>query len=259
MQMALMALMLLFLKFDRYKPLRWLFFGLAMAELVLSHSMTSVACFGLSALIIPFLLAARLPRKQRLLAYAASAVAIAFLAVLSVTFSAEVFRLLERDATLTGRTDVWRSLIVAIEHRPLLGYGFSSFWTGLRGESLDVIVASGWVVPEAHNGYLELELGLGPVGAILFVFSVFHFFRNGLEYLKTHRGNDALWPLVFMCYYLFHNLAESDLMNNGSFLGWSLFVAMSTSMALRRHRMHRVIEAPVQHPFQVEPAVLVYR
>ena len=38
-----------------------------------------------------------------------------------------VFGLLGRDATLTGRTDIWSALVTAIAERPWLGYGYGAF------------------------------------------------------------------------------------------------------------------------------------
>jgi O-antigen ligase len=246
MQMALGALLLLFIRFHRLKPLRYLLLLMASGEMILSHSMTSVGAFGLVLLTIPFLFAARLRQRQRILAYIASAFVLAIIAIVFIAFYRQLFELLGRDTTLTGRTQVWSALLTAIAHRPLLGYGFSSFWTGLRGESLDLMIASGWVVPEAHNGYLELVLGLGPLGAILFVISLGYFVRNGLEYFTCHRDAASLWPLAFLSYYLFHNLAESDLMNNGAFLGWTLYVTLSTSLALHHHRLRRTVVRPIR-------------
>ena len=254
MQMALLALMLLFIKFQRFRFLRYVLLLMAAAELLLSHSMTSIASMGLVVLVVPLLFALRLGQRKRILAFGVATAVLLSIAFIGIAFSAELFQLLGRDATLTGRTEVWSALITAIEHHPLLGYGFSSFWTGLRGESLDLIIASGWVVPEAHNGYLELELGLGPVGAILFLIALVQFARNATEYLRTHRGSESVWPLAFICYFLFHNLAESDLMNNGAFLGWTIFVTLSTSLALRHHRLHRDARA-IARP-AISPLVL---
>ena len=35
---------------------------------------------------------------------------------------------LGKDATLTGRTDLWEFVKICISQRPLLGWGFSAFW-----------------------------------------------------------------------------------------------------------------------------------
>lgn len=64
-----------------------------------------------------------------------------------------------RDSTLTGRTDIWASLLPDMMKDPVLGYGFGSFWTQARN------IQHG--IGEAHNGYLEVLLGVGWVGLTL--------------------------------------------------------------------------------------------
>ena len=42
-----------------------------------------------------------------------------------------------KDATLTGRTDLWNVAITMIARRPWLGYGYGGFWRGWTGESAE--------------------------------------------------------------------------------------------------------------------------
>ena len=94
---------------------------------------------------------------------------------LGVIFASDILALLGRDATLTGRSDIWREVWRAILKRPLLGYGFSAFWIGLKGEAFNVITMLGFVVLHAHNGFLEIMLELGGTGLASF----------GLSYLRA--------------------------------------------------------------------------
>src|SRR5207237_978175 len=66
---------------------------------------------------------------------------------------------LGRDATLTGRTDIWAGLLPDLMRQPIFGYGFSGFWTVTR--------ISEHEIGQAHNGYLEVCLQLGFVGFLL--------------------------------------------------------------------------------------------
>lgn len=52
---------------------------------------------------------------------------------------------LGKDASLTGRTDVWEFVIDRIKDRPILGYGFGTFWNGLDGKSAYVVRAVRWL------------------------------------------------------------------------------------------------------------------
>jgi exopolysaccharide production protein ExoQ len=77
---------------------------------------------------------------------------------------------LYHDATLTGRTIIWGFVQYEIQLRPLLGWGYQSFWLVPGSPSS---AAPGWVkmMPNAHNGYYDTELEMGYVGlAFLYVF-----------------------------------------------------------------------------------------
>jgi exopolysaccharide production protein ExoQ len=75
---------------------------------------------------------------------------------------------LGKDATLTGRTDLWEFVKICISQRPLLGWGFNAFWLPTNPAAVEISTNLGWAVPEAHNGLLELLLEVGGVGTSLF-------------------------------------------------------------------------------------------
>jgi len=69
-------------------------------------------------------------------------------------------QLLGRTEDLTGRTDIWNSLLPYAKSRLFFGYGYGGFWT----TSLREQIAS-----HAHNGSLNTVLDLGIIGLILFI------------------------------------------------------------------------------------------
>ncbi|MET1756159.1 O-antigen ligase family protein [Novosphingobium sp. RD2P27] len=75
---------------------------------------------------------------------------------------------LGRDATLTGRTEIWQTALTYIVREPLIGYGFGS------GVYAGFVVEVGRLhgVHDAHNGYLDLLLGAGVIGLALFLAAV---------------------------------------------------------------------------------------
>jgi O-antigen ligase len=73
---------------------------------------------------------------------------------------------LGKDLTLTGRIPLWLLLIPLALQRPLLGYGYGAFWLGESGPSATVWALT-WDAPHAHNGYLDLWLQTGLVGALM--------------------------------------------------------------------------------------------
>jgi exopolysaccharide production protein ExoQ len=106
-----------------------------------------------------------------------------------------------RDATLTGRTDIWASLLPDLGRQPLLGYGFASFWTSLRALQHNI--------GEAHNGYLEVMLGLGAVGLFLTAMFLLSTIRKSGMLL----AHDFDWASLSICFLLMatvHNITESS-------------------------------------------------
>lgn len=67
--------------------------------------------------------------------------------------------------TLSGRVPLWEELFDYIDDRPLLGYGYDSFWT--PGVMEDIMDSQEWSMSSAHNAYFEVVLQLGMVGLAL--------------------------------------------------------------------------------------------
>ncbi len=72
----------------------------------------------------------------------------------------------ENTASLSNRAPLWGELWLNEEEHPVLGAGFDAFWTPTRVST--VSLDQGWVVPNAHNTYLDQTLSLGFVGAFLY-------------------------------------------------------------------------------------------
>lgn len=74
------------------------------------------------------------------------------------------------DSTFTGRTLIWDFAHYEIARRPLLGWGYQSFWL-VGPDAPSVVDATGWIkgMPNAHSGYLDTMLEMGYVGFALLV------------------------------------------------------------------------------------------
>ncbi len=84
-------------------------------------------------------------------------------------FSDSILELLGKDPTLTGRTEIWAYVISDIQMKPLLGWGYGSFFGAIIRQPEEISDAVHWVVPQAHNGLLEMLLEIGLVGLTLYV------------------------------------------------------------------------------------------
>jgi exopolysaccharide production protein ExoQ len=76
-----------------------------------------------------------------------------------------------KDATLTGRTELWLATLDLIRQRPLLGWGYAATWVPTDAQ---IWQKFGWPVPSAHSAYLDvtLELGLVGLGLLLTIITI---------------------------------------------------------------------------------------
>ncbi len=128
--------------------------------------------------------------------------------------------LVGKDATLTGRTEIWRIAIRVIEQKPVLGYGYGT-------DVLKNFIT--W--RHAHNGFIAMALQFGLVGGILLL--VFLAQTGWKCYAVTKASSEALtiWPLVIFVVLVTRNLAEESFMGSNS-LTWVLLIYLASSNAL---------------------------
>lgn len=125
--------------------------------------------------------------------------------------------------TLSGRTVIWDFVRYELGRRPLLGWGFGSFWqVGPDGPSL--VEGPGWVrgMPSSHSGYWEVMLELGYVGypfLIIFLVATVHALKRVAD-----RDPTRAWLLLSLALYvIITNLIESVWMR-GADMNWLLFL-----------------------------------
>jgi O-antigen ligase len=124
--------------------------------------------------------------------------------------------------SLTGRTDLWQEAFEQyISRRPLLGYGFNSFWNTDRVEDFAHVVD--FQATSAHSAYVDLLLGLGPVGLIAYVLA--HLFAIGrcVALYRATKENTYLFFGGILVYVLLHGIMESGFL----FMALSTFISMS--------------------------------
>jgi exopolysaccharide production protein ExoQ len=157
-----------------------------------ADSATSLACFVVGT---GLMLTTNLPLTRRPPA-AVHALVFALLLtagfVLSLGGEKAALGVLGRDATLTGRTDIWK-LILPMAPNAWVGAGFESFWLGPRLERLWAALPNLGGFNEAHDGYIEVYLNLGWVGLSLIALLLI----NGYgRCVATFRHDPALGSLL---------------------------------------------------------------
>lgn len=230
--MALAVTLLLPLSsFDRRRPfIAPAFLSLSVALLFLSNSKSSwVVCIALVT-CLPVLHLLRTHVGVVGVVVMGFGIAIPVGAVWLSANAEVISALLGRDATLTGRTEVWRLAWQWITERPWLGYGYSAFWQGDTGPSGLLIAALGEVFSSAHQGVLDLWLDLGLAGVVLFTNSFVLNARRAYVSLRRKPGMDGVFPALFLVFLLMSNVTESNILTQNSVL-WIMYVVVSVQLA----------------------------
>lgn len=147
---------------------------------------------------------------------------------------AELFEaaMLGRDddvASLSGRGLIWPICWQFIAERRWLGFGYGSFWAPPRIEQfLEDIQFS---IFEAHNGYLELRLGTGMVGCVLFVAGMVTSLVISARAAMQSRDSTAGLLFGVMVFAFIYSNSESGMM--GINLVTLLMTSLMTNLALR--------------------------
>jgi exopolysaccharide production protein ExoQ len=107
-----------------------------------------------------------------------------------------LFEIMGKNPTLTGRTDLWPYVINDIYSRPMLGWGYSAFWSPGNPAAQEISNKMGYFVPEAHNGLLEMLLEVGIVGTSAFVVLVIRNVTLAFRSMYTDVSNIAISLLL---------------------------------------------------------------
>ncbi len=215
----------------KFRRVMWAGFIMTMAVIVASKSSTGLLVVLVVMVLTPFYKALRWHHSKALPFLIMTILIGGSLVLLSISSAEAVLTSLGRDITLTGRTEIWPAVLQKIAQRPWLGYGYETFWLGeWEGETADVWrqLAAEFEPHHAHNGFLDLYLGLGLLGLICFGFS---FISNSLRaflWARQVQGAEGLMPLLYLTPLILINLSESRFMLGGIY--WLIYVTVTISM-----------------------------
>jgi len=234
MALSAWVFLLLALSGGRYRWVSWGGFGFSLALLVGANSKTGLILFLTLFLLIPLYRVTRWPYTMAVPFLIAAVLIAGGAALWGVAHEGTVLGLLNRDVTLTGRTELWPAIIDMIEKRPWLGYGYSAFWQGWHDPSAYVLLVAQFDPGSAHSGYLELLLDLGLLGVVVFTLGFVRTVVRAADwarFAKAREGlwTEGLWPLGYLAYMLLYNLTESAILTRNS-ITWVLYVTVVLSM-----------------------------
>lgn len=206
------------------------FAGLAVGLVLLSQSKTALGSLllGMTALGFVWIV-------QRGPAFGAAAtwagVTGALLVAMFVLLASDVFfSILGKDATLTGRTEIWTAAMRQIEQRPWQGFGYAAVWSDSSGWGPQswIVNDAGFVPQHAHNSWLEQWLGIGLFGLI--AWGLFYLQTLSLAVVAVYRERGAMLAFPFLLVFTLVSLTESIAVVYNDFR-WVLFVSLAAKLA----------------------------
>ena len=205
--------------------------GLSLLFIVMSGSRTGWLAAVIALAVSGGLkLLARAASVERVLMLMLAAIAL-FLVVYGVTTNlTELLAVLDKDPTMSQRTVIWAEVLPSIAKHPLIGYGYSSFWNGLNGDSMQAVLTTGWMEGQAQDGYLDVLLQLGLLGLVPLIFLFVRGFIHGARALEQRRADNVVrLSIVLLLLVLLENIGESSFLLP---LGMPWFYALLSLLVL---------------------------
>ena len=221
--------------------LLWL--TVAVGTLLLTRSATvTVSLVAVVAALVFALWARRVHDQHRRPLYAVAAASVLAVAAALALFSSQLFGLLGRSDDLTGRFDIWSSVIRLALERPVFGWGWVSYWVPWVEPFNDLAVRKGVTYLQAHNAWLDVWLQLGVVGVILFAalvgstlwrawFLAVDRPRLGVKDTEPFAVS-ALLPLLLLAALIAQSIAESRLLIES---GWVILITLAVVTKRQQH------------------------
>ncbi|WP_445443589.1 O-antigen ligase family protein [Clavibacter sp. km1a] len=215
--------------------------AVALLTLALTGSSTVLVALVMTGVVAALaLVARRVGLRGRLVLASGVVVAAVAGAVVMATRTAEVFELLGRSPDLTGRFQIWESVLGLAQQHPVVGWGWIGYWAPWVHPFEGLAVRSGVTYLQAHDAYLDVLLQVGAVGLLVFAcFIVTTYVRSWWAAIDRpqHRRDRvepysvlALAPLLLMTALVVQSLAESRLLYEGN---WLLLVVVAVATRSR--------------------------
>jgi len=200
--------------------------------IIMSQSKSSlVAMILLPLFLIAIGLLYRFNEKTRVVLSLLMIITALLLATTAISCSDKIVYLLGRDTTLTGRTGIWKGVLVSVMKHPFLGYGYRAFWGGYSGESANVSFASNGAVTSAHNGLLEVWLDLGVVGVGLVLCAVVRSLLDASVCVFFRQSGYIKWCACIVILTIITSLDEGELMIPNNLI-WAMFMLACVSLSV---------------------------
>lgn len=201
--------------------------ALDVVAIALTRSATVIIAGGMVFITAVIVLGYRRAGRRGRIALGVAAVAgVALVALGSSRLFSPILQLLGKGDDFTGRFEIWRIVGTYIEQRPVLGWGWISYWAPWVDPYRRLIIRDGVQYLQAHNAYLDVQLQLGIPGLIALVVLIGSLLHRSLRLALVPVPLTAL-PLLLVVALLTQALAESRLLIEGN---WALLVMLSVAV-----------------------------
>lgn|GEM_PF-3540161 len=214
--------------------------GVCAISLLLSNSRTSQV-MGLILALVPFAFKWRSVRLSLvpMLLMVAILTMIGFATGMvefgEVGSNHDYISVLGMEIPLTGRATIWQGALEGLnkEGRWLFGFGLEGFY-GSNFKSYVSNIGLGVFVPaDSHNGYIDLILNFGIVGAFIFLAIGMKLYFNASRFPA---GGAKIAILSFLVLYLGSNLTESYFVKTSNITSFMFLVMFIYSYGYRESR-----------------------
>lgn len=174
----------------------------------------------------------RLKGREAFLLNAVTIVVVSVTVAFGVIHLDPLMRMVGKDPTLTGRTEIYVAVLEAIFKHPLLGYGAGAFWLPVNPESLNIALSINWLgIGYAENGFLELWLGIGTLGLSLVLLMFGRAIRQAAKLTRPNYYNPRVgWFISIIVLELLTNIMGGIVMAPGN-LNWLLTLIAFVGLA----------------------------
>jgi O-antigen ligase len=205
----------------RWRPVLWILASLGFVFLVLSGSRTALGA-ALLALGIYVALTSS-PKTKLVMAYGSGVLLCCLTLFLGsgLVAGAKSAVLLGREdsdslGTFTGRTGIWEDVGGFIADRPMLGYGYASFWTPNRITDISAQEHQG--VPNSHCTYIDYLLTLGSVGLAAYSLLLLTGIWYAFKFHRQTRNPVFAYCGVLLLFCVLDGFLESEMITGGLLL-----------------------------------------
>lgn len=160
---------------------------------------------------------------------------------------------LGKDPSLTGRTEIWAALMDMVAERPWTGYGYAAFWTRTSVPADIIQAQTGWLVPSAHNGWIDLLVQVGWPGAVLVGTILLIGFAATVARLSTSGLVEGGFSLAYLAIVATLSLSESVLLHHQD-LAWVMVLAIVARSTMLQGYPSPAAVAPDRRPAYQTPS-----